>query len=115
MTPEQIQSAIDDFVSNWQQQYQCDVLNTGDVIRQALTQALEIVKGDKVVVSKSDVARAMLPILRSPAIVDTIMLDGEIMSPTLFEHLAIIGKIDFDDTNYEERLKDMIAVVEEDK
>jgi hypothetical protein len=85
-------------------------------IEHILTQALEIAKGDKVVVRKSDIAKAMLCLLTSESIDDTIWLDEKYMiGMTLFEHLEIIGDVNIENrcpAEMADQLEAMIAVAE---
>jgi hypothetical protein len=88
-------------------------------IEHILTQALEIAKGDKVVVRKSDIAKAMLTLLTSESIDDTIWLDEkDMIGMTLFEHLEIIGDINIENrcpAEMADQLEAMIAVAEGEK
>jgi hypothetical protein len=79
------------------------------LIEYSLTQVLEIAKGDKVVVRKSDIAKAMVCVATSDDIEDTVWLDEFI---TLYEHLATIGEIDGEIYNDIIYLRAMIAVAE---
>lgn len=119
MTPEQIQSALDSFNNGYEGDPDFFEFVHGKTILHALTQALEIAKGDKVVVRKSDIAKAMLCLLTSESIDDTIWLDEkDMIGMTLFEHLEIIGDINIENrcpAEMADQLEAMIAVAEGDE